>query len=96
MLDSQKLDLLISISNNPDGYVTADKLANQFDLSKRTVIRYISDINSMINTLGCNIASFKGLGYKLFVPNYAKSDFDAMLNQYKMSFDINNKDHRLF
>lgn len=96
MLDSQKLDLLISISNNPDGYVTADKLANQFDLSKRTVIRYISDINSMINTLGCNIASFKGLGYKLFVPNYAKSDFAAMLNQYKMSFDINNKDHRLF
>lgn len=96
MLDSQKLDLLISISNNPDGYVTADKLANQFDLSKRTVIRYISDINSVINTLGCNIASFKGLGYKLFVPNYAKSDFDAMLNQYKMSFDINNKDHRLF
>lgn len=49
-------------------YVTSLELSQQFDVSVRSIKRYIKDINYFLSKYGVEITSAKGLGYKIQGP----------------------------
>jgi lichenan operon transcriptional antiterminator len=65
---SRKHSIIIKYLTEKSEYVTAVELSNQIEASVRTVKRYIKDLNYYLNKDGVEIASIKGIGYKLEGP----------------------------
>jgi len=62
---SKKHSIIIKYLTEKNEYVTAVELSQLLDVSIRTIKRYIIDLNYSLNDYGVEIASTKGIGYKL-------------------------------
>ncbi|EGO65019.1 BglG family transcription antiterminator [Acetonema longum] len=65
---SRKHAMIIQYLTDKDTYVTADELSLRLEVSVRTIKRYVQDLNYFLYEYGVEIASVKGVGYKLQGP----------------------------
>lgn len=64
MLSRKHYQIILSLIESND-YVTSDDLANDLDVSNRTIKRYIDNLNHYLKDKNVCIESSKGLGYKI-------------------------------
>jgi lichenan operon transcriptional antiterminator len=60
--------MMIKYLTEKDGYVTAEELSRQLEVSIRTIKRYVQDLNYFFSKYGTEIFSTKGIGYKVRGP----------------------------
>lgn len=62
---SKKHSIIVKYLTEKDEYVTAVELSQLLEVSIRTIKRYIKDLNNSLADYGIEVASTKGIGYKL-------------------------------
>ena len=62
---SKKHSIIIKYLSEKNEYVTAVELSLLLEVSIRTIKRYIKDLNYFLTDYGVEVASTKGIGYKL-------------------------------
>lgn len=67
--NNKRLYLIFYILSNSSDYTRAEDISQRVGISVRTVKNDISVLKQMAETLGCEVISKKGSGYKIFMKN---------------------------
>lgn len=78
-MKSKEKELLLQLYSHPDQFQTAGMLAEQLDISERTIRTYIRNLEHAVSENGAQIQAKQGKGYRLFIQS--PMQFDSYIHQ---------------
>jgi Transcriptional antiterminator len=96
MLTDRQSSIIKLVTESQD-IISSSTIANELNVSTRTIINEIKSINEMITLHGANIESIPGKGYKLVINNKEKFYLyiDNCIFSNLNNNDLNNKENRI-